>query len=361
VVRSGSCGIAANRPGVASGLSGVLGKSGVSVDCFSATVATTVPIVTYPPEGTREEAAWPHTPRKLPPQASAIINSPEPRAPTQPLANSPAGSQGSSAVSGSTRVTRESWVATSGDGPVRVKRPPGLWALSAVAAVSGLLAGVVITIVVASDRQVGVGLVGSRADSANPTVGSGNRTAGSGSSPASRRVAGQPTAQSAVAPTTTAASESIGASTWGSGLGSNLALEALVSASFAMPVESVLSINDGIDPASSNDVEKSHWEAWPLQRTTQWVRFAWTKSQKIGRVEVYFYDGGGRIQLPVSWSVQYWNGGGFVNVNGASGYPVEADKYNSVTFTPISTRYLRVLLEPTRSSVGLCQIRAYGS
>jgi hypothetical protein len=93
----------------------------------------------------------------------------------------------------------------------------------------------------------------------------------------------------------------------------------------------------------------------------QWVGLTWTQPQTISRVQVYFFDDDRTVRLPASWWVQYWNGSGFVDVKGASGYPVKADQYNTVTFAPVSTTYVRVVLDPTRSPVGLHEVRVYGS
>ncbi|MEU4623571.1 hypothetical protein AB0G04_26840 [Actinoplanes sp. NPDC023801] len=65
------------------------------------------------------------------------------------------------------------------------------------------------------------------------------------------------------------------------------------------------------------------------------------------------------------------NGGGWVagntlhlgvgvDVAAGSGYPVTANAYKTVTFTPVSTTRLRVVLQASgTASVGLLEVRAY--
>jgi len=45
---------------------------------------------------------------------------------------------------------------------------------------------------------------------------------------------------------------------------------------------------------------------------------------------VYFFDDNQGIDLPSSWRLQSWNGSSYVDVPGASAYPVLANQYNTV-------------------------------
>jgi hypothetical protein len=59
--------------------------------------------------------------------------------------------------------------------------------------------------------------------------------------------------------------------------------------------------------------------------------------------------------------LQYWTGSAYVDVPGASGYPVAKGRYNSVTFAATGTTRLRVVLTGTgTSSVGLLEVKAFG-
>ncbi len=142
--------------------------------------------------------------------------------------------------------------------------------------------------------------------------------------------------------------------------GDNLAWTATPSASYTSPWESVAAIRDGVDPPRSNDTANPRWGTWPNQGQ-QWVDLTWTTAQPIRAAEVYFFDDGGGVRVPASWRVQSWNGSAYVDVAGASGYPVAVDRYNSVTFTAVSTTRLRVLLQSGAGSVGLLEVKAHGT
>ncbi|GIF76486.1 cellulose-binding protein [Asanoa siamensis] len=142
--------------------------------------------------------------------------------------------------------------------------------------------------------------------------------------------------------------------------GDNLAWTATPSASYTSPWENVAAIRDGIDPTRSNDTANPRWGTWPNQGQ-QWAQLTWTSAQTIGAAEVYFFDDGGGVRVPASWRVQSWNGSAYVDVAGASGYPVAADRYNQVTFTAVSTTRLRVVLQSGAGSVGLLEVKAHGN
>ncbi|MEU6076782.1 cellulose-binding protein [Micromonospora sp. NPDC047074] len=140
--------------------------------------------------------------------------------------------------------------------------------------------------------------------------------------------------------------------------GDNLAWTATASASYTSPWESVAAVNDGIDPPRSNDTTNRRWGTWP-QTGTQWVDLTWTSTQTVRAVDVYFFDDNGGVRLPAAWRVQSFNGSGYVDVAGASGYPVAVDRYNRVTFTAVSTSRLRVLLTSGAASVGVLEVKAH--
>jgi hypothetical protein len=76
---------------------------------------------------------------------------------------------------------------------------------------------------------------------------------------------------------------------------------------------------------------------------------------------VYFFDDGGGVRVPASWRVQSWNGSTYVDVSGASGYPIAVDRYNRVTFTAVTTTRLRVILTSGAASVGLLEFKAHAN
>ncbi|WP_426514638.1 DUF7402 domain-containing protein [Dactylosporangium sp. McL0621] len=118
-------------------------------------------------------------------------------------------------------------------------------------------------------------------------------------------------------------------------------------------------INDGIDPPSSNDTVNPRWGTWP-NSGQQWAELQWSSAQSLNKAQVYLFDDNQGIDVPSSWKLQYWNGSAYTDVPGASGYTVNVNAYNTVTFTTVSTTRLRVVLQSTgTSSVGLLEVKAF--
>jgi hypothetical protein len=140
----------------------------------------------------------------------------------------------------------------------------------------------------------------------------------------------------------------------------NKALAAAASASYTSSWESVAAINDGATHTSSNDTVNPRWGTWP-NTGEQWALLTWSSAQSLNAAEVYFFDDNGGVRVPASWKLQSWNGSAYVDVAGASGYPVALNQYNRVTFTSVSTTRLRVLLQSGAGSVGLLEVKALGS
>ncbi|MFD1179431.1 DUF5695 domain-containing protein [Paenibacillus puldeungensis] len=144
----------------------------------------------------------------------------------------------------------------------------------------------------------------------------------------------------------------------------DIALLATASTSFVSSWESLAGLNDGYTPLNSNDRGHPVYGNWDNPNTTQWVQYEWDKSYKIDRVDVYWFDDNQGIDLPASYTIQYWDGSAWVNVSGASGsgYGLLPDQYNTTTFTPVATNKIRlnVVAKPT-TSTGIESWKVYGS
>jgi hypothetical protein len=142
----------------------------------------------------------------------------------------------------------------------------------------------------------------------------------------------------------------------------NVALLATPSASYTSPWEDVPAINDGIDPPRSNDTQNLRWGTWPREGT-QWAQLDWEHPVKVDSADVYFFDDNGGVRVPASWKLQYLDptqpGEAFADVAGASEYTRAVDRYNKVTFEPVTTTRMRLVLESGEASVGLLEFKAY--
>ncbi|HBY58784.1 MAG TPA: six-hairpin glycosidase, partial [Solibacterales bacterium] len=114
-------------------------------------------------------------------------------------------------------------------------------------------------------------------------------------------------------------------------------------------------INDGEEPASSID-NSSYFDWWPTKGTTEWVEMAFAQPSAVSQSEVYWFDdtGRGEVKVPASWRLLYRDGDQWKPVEAEGPYGVEKDRYNRVTFKPVTTTGLRmeVTMQP-RWSAGL--------
>lgn len=102
-------------------------------------------------------------------------------------------------------------------------------------------------------------------------------------------------------------------------------------------------INDGDDPAASSD-PTSYFDWWPRRGTSEWVEYTFAKASTVSSVQVYWFDdtGRGQVRTPASWRLLYRDGGDWTPVASSDAYAVEKDRYNTVSFTPVTTTGLRL-------------------
>jgi DUF1680 family protein len=102
-------------------------------------------------------------------------------------------------------------------------------------------------------------------------------------------------------------------------------------------------IHDGEDPRSSDD-PSSYFDWWPRKGTTEWIEYAFETPSTVLQVEVYWFDdtGRGEVRVPQSWRVLYKDGDAWKPIDAAGPYGVAKDRYNVVTFAPVTTNGLRL-------------------
>ena len=136
----------------------------------------------------------------------------------------------------------------------------------------------------------------------------------------------------------------------------DLALTATASASYTSPWTTVSAVNNGIYPVQSSDDSNltPYWGDWP-QTGQQWVELDWSQPVTTNGSDVYFADDGGGLQLPTTWTIQYWNGTAFVDVPNPSAYSAADNTFNHVSFDSVTTTKLRVALDSGPASYGIVQ------
>ncbi len=142
----------------------------------------------------------------------------------------------------------------------------------------------------------------------------------------------------------------------------NIAIGATASTSYCSPWETIAALNDGYDPAHSNDKSHGAYGNWNNPGTIQWVQYDFSQSYTIDSMEVYWFDDDLGIDLPASCSIQYWNGSAWVNVSNPVGLGVSGNQYNKTTFTPVTTNKIRLnITAKSTHSTGILEWKVYGT
>jgi hypothetical protein len=107
-------------------------------------------------------------------------------------------------------------------------------------------------------------------------------------------------------------------------------------------------INDGKEIKSSGEQPEAlaHW--WPHKGGTEWAQYTWPRAVALSAARVYWFDdtGRGACRLPVSWRLEYQDGDSeaWVPVKTDATYNVVKDRFCRVTFEPIQTKAMRLVV-----------------
>ena len=128
----------------------------------------------------------------------------------------------------------------------------------------------------------------------------------------------------------------------------------LPQASHCFESDTTAALNDGLEPANSNDHNIPRMTWWPQQGTVEWVQYTYKAPRKVSSVEVYWFDdtGVGQCRVPKSWRVLALKGDAWEPVTGAGQYGVATDQYNKLTFDPVETKGLRIEVQLQDGSSG---------
>jgi len=103
-------------------------------------------------------------------------------------------------------------------------------------------------------------------------------------------------------------------------------------------------VQDQNEPRSSSDISAGSFHWWPKKGTTEWIQYDFDKPSRVSATEVYWLDdtGKGDVRPPASWRILYKDGEAWKPVEGASETGVAIDRFNRVTFKPVTTPALRL-------------------
>jgi DUF1680 family protein len=108
--------------------------------------------------------------------------------------------------------------------------------------------------------------------------------------------------------------------------------------------DTVAALNDQALPSKSGDTSIPRFTWWDHKGTAEWVQYDFQKPERVTSAEVYWFDdeGVGACRVPQSWTLTYYDGTTWRQVANASGFGLAKDRFNRVTFDPVTTTALRL-------------------
>jgi hypothetical protein len=110
--------------------------------------------------------------------------------------------------------------------------------------------------------------------------------------------------------------------------------------------DDISAVYDGVDPLSSADESHLYFRMRPPVGAPAWMEYEFKEPGAISTAEVYWADDRRFCRLPSSWRVFYRDGGEWKPVRAQTDYTVEKDRFNRITFEPVTTSAVRLEVEP---------------
>ena len=112
--------------------------------------------------------------------------------------------------------------------------------------------------------------------------------------------------------------------------------------------DDIRALYDGKDPLDSADESYLYYRMRPEPGTPAWVEYEFKSPVKVSGAQVYWFDDRRFCRVPASWRVLYYeDGDGWKPVANIEPYVVAKDRFNIVSFRPVTTIALRLEVEPT--------------
>ena len=110
--------------------------------------------------------------------------------------------------------------------------------------------------------------------------------------------------------------------------------------------DDIRALYDGKDPLSSADESYLYFRMRPEPGTAAWIEYEFKSPAKVSSTEVYWFDDRRFCRVPTSWRVLYKDGDAWKPVANVEPYVVAKDKFNAVSFLPVTTVAMRLEVEP---------------
>lgn len=145
---------------------------------------------------------------------------------------------------------------------------------------------------------------------------------------------------------------------------STLADHATPTASHINPSDTLATLNDAVLPKKSDDDTIPRFTWWDHKGTAEWVQYEFKTPHRVNAIAVYWWDErrvGRHCRVPQDWHVEYRDGDTWKPVAHPSGYGKEMDTFNKVTFDPVETVALRLVVQLQHDwSAGILEWRVFG-
>ncbi|HEX3720349.1 MAG TPA: beta-L-arabinofuranosidase domain-containing protein [Verrucomicrobiae bacterium] len=119
---------------------------------------------------------------------------------------------------------------------------------------------------------------------------------------------------------------------------------ARASASHSFEGDTLDALQDGLEPANSNDHTIPRFTWWDHRGTREWVQLDFPQPKSVSSAEVYWFDdtGVGQCRIPASWRLLYRDGNAWKEVSQPVAVPISPDKWNALSFHPVQTDSVRI-------------------
>ena len=108
-------------------------------------------------------------------------------------------------------------------------------------------------------------------------------------------------------------------------------------------------VNDQWEPLRSSDTSKPYHYWWLKRGTKESISYRFDRPYRVSNVQVYWLDFDhydGDFRTPSSWALYYKKAdGSWAEVEEHSAYTVDRDRYNSVSFRPVETQELKMVVQ----------------
>jgi len=110
--------------------------------------------------------------------------------------------------------------------------------------------------------------------------------------------------------------------------------------------DSIGAVYDGAEPLNSADESNLYYRLRPPQGKPAWIEYEFQVPTKVSSTEIYWVHDRRFAIPPSSWRILYKDGRAWKPVKNLDPYGIEKDKFNRVTFEPVTTKNVRIEVEP---------------